>query len=374
MGRLRLRRIDSIGGLRDVAAAWDRLWQRSAVSMPTVRAELVAQWLEHFAGRAAWQALVVESDGEPVAALPVAGRRFRGVLPVGDLTWNYWSPNAELLLDPGADVPAVVDLLAGAIDELPWPLLCLEMVPFEQPYWQALLGALTRRGLATELRPGYRIGQVEIGGRYEDYQARWSKNHRRTVLKDARRLERAGPVELKVESDLTPEEVDDRLRRAFEIEDRSWKRGGGRPVLRVPGMFEFYCRQARQLAAWGYLRLSFLECRGEPIAFEMGWTAKGVYHSFKVSYDESYRRYGPGHLLRMHLIRSFYDGPGPEVVDFQGPLSEALANWSTRSYPIGRLVIAPRRLGSRTLLAAYRGAASVVRRFRVAAGTLADRA
>ena len=46
VGRLRLRRIDSIGGLRDVAAAWDRLWQRSAVSMPTVRAELVAQWLE----------------------------------------------------------------------------------------------------------------------------------------------------------------------------------------------------------------------------------------------------------------------------------------------------------------------------------------
>ena len=368
MARLRLRQFDSIRQLRDAAAAWDRLWLRSEVSLPTARAELVAQWLEHFAPRARWRALVVEDGQEPVAALPLVGRRVRGLLPAGDLTSNYWSPNGELLLDPAADAEAVLDLLAAALEPLPWPLLWLDLVPYEKPYWQALIGALHRRGLATEVRLHYRIGQVEINGDFEDYRAGWPKNHRRNVRKDSQRLERAGAVELKLYSEFTPDEVDRRLRRAFQIEDSSWKNGAGRPVFRTPGMFEFYRRQARQLAEWGSLRLAFLEHQGEPIAFELGWTAKEVYHSFKVSYKESYRQYGPGHLLRLHLIRSLHGRPGPGLVDFQGPLSEALACWSTRSYPIGRLVVAPRRLAGRALLAGYRTVVPMIRRFR-AAGT-----
>jgi CelD/BcsL family acetyltransferase involved in cellulose biosynthesis len=96
----------------------------------------------------------------------------------------------------------------------------------------------------------------------------------------------------------------------------------------------------------------------------MGWTAKGVYHSFKVGYDQSYRRVGPGHLLRKHLIETLFDDPQTRLIDFQGPVTQALASWSTRSYAIGRVVVAPRRLPSRVLLTGYRTLATAVRRFR----------
>jgi CelD/BcsL family acetyltransferase involved in cellulose biosynthesis len=132
-------------------------------------------------------------------------------------------------------------------------------------------------------------------------------------------------------------------------------------------MFDFYRRQAEQLAAWGHLRVTLLEQCGRPIACELGWVAKGVYHSFKVAYDQAFREYGPGHLLRMLLTEEFCRRSDAKVIDFQGPMTKALASWSTKSYPIGRLVIAPKRLGSRLLLAGYRAAASVTRRLRRAA-------
>ena len=361
---LQVRQFDCVQQIRDAAPAWDRLWQRSEVSLPTVRAELVAQWLEHFAPRAALRVLVVEEDGEMVAALPLVGRRHRRVLPVGDLTGNVWSYNGELLLDPAVDPAPVLDLLADAWTGLPWPLVWLDMVPAAAGRWHALLEAFSRRGLAADIHQRYRIGQVQLEGDFAQYEAARSKNLRRQVRKDWRRLERDGAVDVTIHSQLTPDEVDACLRQAFEIEDHSWKGESGQTVLSTPGIFQFYRREARQLAQWGYLRVAFLRHRGEPIAFEVGWTAKGVYHSFKVGYDERYAQCSPGHLLRSELIRAFWDRPGQTLIDFQGPVTEALARWSTRFYPISRVVIAPRRPGSRALLAGYRLAAPVVRRLR----------
>jgi len=373
VSQLELWQIDSVDQLRRLAPAWDRLWERSEVTLPTARAELVAQWVEHFGAGRALRVLVVEEGGDLVAALPLAGRRTHRVLPVGDVTWNYWSPNGELLVDPEADVPAVLDLLVAGLEQAPWPLLWLDLTPFETPRWQALLGALARRGLPADVHLRYRIGQAEVDGDFETYFAQRSRAHRQGVRKSLRRLERSGPVELAAFCDFTPEEVDRRLREALVIEDRSWKHAPGRTVLSTRGMFEFYRRQARQLAEWGYLRLAFLEHRGKPIAFELGWTAKGVYHCFKVGYDPQCRGSSPGHVLRMLLLQAFAKQPGHLVVDFQGPLTEAVARWSTGSYPIGRLVIAPRRLAGRVLMTGYRALAPVIRRLRAASGgTRAD--
>lgn len=364
LGQLVLEQLDSARQIRREAQAWDALWRRSDVTLPTTRANLVALWLDCFAPKAPFRALVVRQQGRLVAALPLAERRYRRIVPVGDLTGNCWSPNGEFLIDPEVDAPAVVQLLAGALDRLPWPLVWLEMVPFQTERWQALLRALIDRGFVVDLHPRYRIGQVELSGSVRDYEASRSKNLRRSLRKDLQRLEADGPVAWKHYPKLAPQEVEEPLRRAFEIDRRSWKQAAGGAVLDTPGIFEFYRRQARQLAEWGYLGMAFLEHRGRPIAFEMGWTAKGVYHSFKVGYDQSYRRVGPGHLLRKHLIETLFDDPQTRLIDFQGPVTQALASWSTRSYAIGRVVVAPRRLPSRVLLTGYRTLATAVRRFR----------
>ena len=362
---LQLKTLTSIGEIRALAAAWDRLWQRSDVSLPTARAELAAQWLEHFAPDAAIRVLAVERNGELAAVLPLVAWRYRGVLNVGGLTGNVWSFNGEFLVDSGADEAAISDLLARAMAELvPWPLVWFAMIPIEAPRWQRLLAAIQRQGCLTDVHPRYRIGLAQLDGDFTRFEAQRSKNLRRELGKGMRRLEREGPVEVKIHAPQEPAEVETLLRRAFDVERQSWREESGETVLDVPGRFEFFLRQARQLAAWGYLRLAFLEPRGAPIGFELGWTAKGVYHSMKVGYLSTYRRFGPGHLLRREVLRAVAEESSGILVDFQGPTTDAIRQWSTSSYPIARLIIAPHALGGRVLLAAYKGVAPLVRRLR----------
>jgi CelD/BcsL family acetyltransferase involved in cellulose biosynthesis len=360
---LRLLELTTIDALGDLAPAWDRLWERSEVTIPTARAELVALWLEHFAPKGKARVLAVEDGGELVAALPLIGRKIGRLVSAGDVTWNYWSPNGELLVDPTAD-EAAMDLLVDGLGGLPWPLLWLEMVPLEHSSWKAFLAAIKRRGLALDVHRRYEIPVVQLDGCWEDYLAGRSKNLRRSMRKDARQLEEQGDVELQLCADFTPEDVASHLRRAFEIERRSWKGRGGSTVLNVPGMFDFYCRQAERLAAWGCLRLALLCHRGEPIAFDLGWVAKGVYHSFKVSYDERYRHVAPGQLLRARLIETLFAAGDIRTIDFQGPATDALASWSNSSYPIGRIVVGLGGARSRALFAGYKTLSPFVRRLR----------
>ena len=364
MGKLEIQRLDSIGEIRRRAAAWDRLWQRSEVSLPTARAELTAQWIEHFAASASFCVLAVEQDGDLVGLLPLAGRKLRRVLPVADLTGNYWSFNGELLLDPQADSAAICDRLAEAVASLPWPLLWIEMIPFQRPYWQAMRAALVRRKLAVDVHARYRIGQVDLRGSFADYEKGLSQNLRRSLRKDLHRLQREGPSGFCLKSEFTADEVSAALATVFQIEAGSWKQAAGGCVRSVAGLQDYYVRQCRQLAEWGFLRLASLEHRGHPIAFELGWTAKRIFHSIRVGYDQAYRSYGPGHLLRGWLIARLFQEGDVETIDFQGPMTGALAQWSTSTYQVGRLLAVPSRLSSRALWLAYRTLTPLLRRLR----------
>jgi CelD/BcsL family acetyltransferase involved in cellulose biosynthesis len=358
-----LEELDSLDALRQIAPAWDRLWARSPVRIPTARAELVAQWVEHFSKEKPFRALIVRRGEELLAAMPLVDHRPKGLFRAAGLTGNVWSPNGELLLDPQAD-PSVLDLLVAAIDAGPWLLVWLEMVPIETPHWQSLLAALARHGLAVDVHPRYAIGELEIRGGFGEYLPQRFPRMSQGMRKALRRQEREGGLELKVYSRFAPADIEPLLREAFEIERRGWKGEARSAVLSTPRMFEFYLRQARQLAAWDSLRLAFLHHPSGPIAFELGWTAKGVYHCYKVGYDKDFRALRPGHILRKLVIESLFRQPDVHLVDFQGPISEAVAAWSTRSYGIARVVIAPRRLSSRAMMTAYRRLASITRRLR----------
>lgn len=356
--------LNSPDQLRARAAAWDRLWEASDVTMPTARAELAALWSGQFASSSELTAVCVEEKGEMLAALPLIGRPVAGPLHVGDLTSNFWSANGDFLLHLSVGGEEQVDAVTSTLDQLSWPLLWLEAVPYRTARWRYLLESLERRGHTYDVRYRYLIGQVEIGDDFERYLSERSKQFARTLRKRLRRLEATGPVELEVCPQLVGDELDRLLREAFEIERRGWKGDAGTAVLDAPGVFDFYLRQARQLAVWNQFFLVFLVHRGKRIAFEMGWAAKGVYHSFKVGYDAEYQAFGPGHLLRLLLIKRFHEEPGWRLVDFQGPMTEALAAWSTRTYEIGRLLIAPKRIASRVLLTGVQLAGATVRRLR----------
>lgn len=342
---LHLVHLRSIAGLRAAAPLWDDLWHRSEVVVPTARAETIAQWLERFAPAAPFHGLAVEQNGNFVAALPLVARRGR-FSPLAGLPTNHWGLCGDLLLDRKTDLEAVLRLLDG-INGLAWPLLWLKPVPYESDRWRALLAAARQRGIGTLTSHIDRVGQIAVRATWSEYQSLWSGNHRRQLRKARKRAELAGDLTLDVHRRFAAGELKRLLHLGCEVEDLSWKGEAGTSILRSPGMFDWYLRQARQLDEWGQLQLTFLRHRGQPIAFEYGYWAKGVYYSAKVGYDPAHAHFSPGQLLRAMLFERFHADGETTLVDFWGPLTEATAKWCTRSYAVGRIALAPDRPLSR---------------------------
>jgi CelD/BcsL family acetyltransferase involved in cellulose biosynthesis len=368
-------RFQSVAALRGAAEDWNDLWQRTAGALPTGRAELIADWLEQFAPQAKFVALAVEQDGQLIAGLPLVQRRALKFSKAGSLPSNSHCWAGQLLVDHTANARGALAAMLLEIRRLPWPLLWFDMAPLESETWRQFLAALDDHGFSHAQHERFSIGTIQIVEQFhrdwEAYEAAWSGNHRRHLRKALRRAESEGGVELELVRPTSASGLESLLREGFEVEHRSWKGAAGSSVLADSGMWQFYLRQAAELARSGELELVFLRHAGRAIAFEYGWSLHGMYYTPKVGFDSEYSRFSPGQLLRYLLLKGAFSRPDRVAVDFLGPLSEATAKWTTRTYPISRLVVATGKVG-RLQLWSYQKLAGALRTIRGRKDTAVD--
>jgi CelD/BcsL family acetyltransferase involved in cellulose biosynthesis len=360
VARLIVRRFESVAELRRFEAAWDDLWLRSQATLPTSRAALVALWCDHFQKDRPFAAVAVEHDGQLVAALPLVQRKHKRCW-VTSLPANQWTPGGDLLLEPSADPLIMLTLLEEA-RRLSWPLWWIDALPAQAPRWQSLLAACAEKGASYSLRRRYEIDLVAIDASWTAYLASRSKNHRHELRRKMRIAQEQGGAALQTYDDLGPAHLEPLLRQCFELERSGWKGSTGGAVLDVPAVWDFYVRQARQLAAWGEFRLVTLQVSGQSVAFEYGWLAKGVYCTPKVGYDERQAAMSPGQLLRRLLFERLYATREAVAVDFLGPASAATTRWATHRYEIARLLVAFEGAVSRGIVASDRHVWPLLRR------------
>jgi len=364
MSRYSTRILTSADHLRHFADTWDDLWYRSVAAPPTLRAALLAHHLEQFAPRArSWCAVIERADGTAVAALPIVESR-RALVACGTMPNNQWSGSGDLLLDESADVDSVCDCLTAAMRHAPWPLFWLEWIPYQSTRWQSLLAAVDRQGGRWETKHSFDVGLVPTAGRWEEYQASWSKNHRRKLKRFEKQLTEIGEVSFEIHDCFNGEEVEQLLREAFEVEDRSWKGEQGTSILQSDGMWDFYLAQAKQLAAWHQLLISLLRVDGRPIASEYGFFAKGVHFACKVGFDGDFQKQSPGNILQARSLERAFGAPAVNAIDFMGPVGQSCESWLPERYAIGKALIAPGRVVGRAMLGAYRHVWPTVKRLR----------
>jgi CelD/BcsL family acetyltransferase involved in cellulose biosynthesis len=343
--------LESLTALRAASAAWDDLWQRSDVTAPTARAELVAQWVEQFAPGAPFCALVVERAGVWYAALPLVRRRLLHMVRAGQAPTNGWVPGARLLLDPASDVPRVLDTLALGLKQLDWDLLWLDHVPLENDTWRALAAAIGRAGIPCGRLDRYAVARLDVDHDWPGYTRRLPGDMRREIGRSVRRLQEQGPLRLDVQTAFTPATLETCLRRGFAVEHQGWKGRAGSSVI-AAGLLEFFLRQSQPLAHWGNLHLATLECGDQAVAFSYGMVAKGVYHGCKIGYHADYARFGPGQLLIYRLAERLWQDPSVKAFDFTGELTAAEQRWQPTTYRVGRLVAGlGRPMGTMTVYA-----------------------
>ncbi len=369
MSTSRVVRIESISALREAAPAWDDLWQRSEITSPLLRAEMVAQWVEHFAPRSGFHALAVEEEGCYLAALPLVRCFHCPGFTVGGTTTNDWSPNGDLLLDRHVDADAPLDTLVTALRLSPWQFMWFKNVPLATTRWLGFRAAMDRAAMRYEAHEQTPVGLIELGKDWDAFERSLSGNRRRNMRRCTRRLGERGTTAVDVLTDLPATEVRPRLYAAFEIEDLSWKGEAGSSVLRSEGLFDFYARQAEQLAAWRQLELAFLHCGDRPVSFVYGYVSKGVSHWHKIGYAPELGCCTPGQLLQWELLHRYHGSLPRRAVDTLGPLTHAIAGWKPQPYPVGRLTVALRGIISPLLLRTCEQGAALRRRWRHAKRT-----
>jgi CelD/BcsL family acetyltransferase involved in cellulose biosynthesis len=357
-------RLGSREALRASAEPWDDLWRRSHVTVPTARAELVAQWVECFQPQAAFEAIVLCRRSQFLAALPLVSCRRGGWIESWDLPGNEWSPAGALLLDPQADPDQIAQRLVAEMARLPTALFWFDAVGVDDPGWPSLLAAANRADFETDVFHRWDSGWIDVCREEAFPAAGCAKNFRKKTRKAIRELSAAGALQLRVERPRDDSEARDLLADAWQIEHAGWKGRAGTSVRSRREIRRFYEQQACQLARWGQLTLAFLDLDDVPIAFEYAWWAKSVHHAMKVGYQERFARYSPGQVLVHQLLERFRESGECESVDVIGILDDAIGCWRPRRRRLARLLLAPRGWLNRSVVVASRRLLPPVRSWR----------
>jgi len=126
-------------------------------------------------------------------------------------------------------------------------------------------------------------------------QRKFRANLRRT----RKELDDLGSVSFQHRSSADPEA----LARFFQLEASGWKGREGTAIACDPARRLFFELVATAASRDGYFSLDFLELNGKPIAGHFSLVWNGRYQLLKAAYDESYSRFGPGHLIVLEALR-----------------------------------------------------------------------
>jgi len=355
--QVRIRRFRSSDELRSGAESWNRLWEASATSIPSVRVEPIALWCDAFLGADALDAWLLEVNDRPVAALPLVKGKVKRVYSARWLPTNPLLAYADFLLDGGLvdPAPAIGQLLEAILrDSAGATLLWLENVAYLRHPWPLFLNCARQMGFSMSIRHSHTVGHTVLAEDWQSFERRMKKRYRQNLRRHKRRIQEAhGELSLERLDVSSPSAAREATRRMFEVEARSWKAKSGTAVLQDPVALNYYQRLAEALAETGDLAVYLLRVGARPIASAYALNSKGTCHLVKLGCDDSFRKFGPGQLLIYELMQAAHACPHTREIDFFGELSDYQKCWVNRAEPVGRVVIARRGLKLRAFFEFY---------------------
>ncbi|TDH34857.1 GNAT family N-acetyltransferase [Pseudohoeflea suaedae] len=132
-----------------------------------------------------------------------------------------------------------------------------------------------------------------------------SKNHRREMRRQWRKLEEVGTLEYVVARQ--PDEIRYHLEEFLTLEDSGWK-GKARSAMISDRYRAAFAREAiNGLATNDAVRIHSLVLNGEAIASMIVFITSGEAYTWKTAYNEEYARFSPGKLLMDRLTEWHLD-------------------------------------------------------------------
>jgi CelD/BcsL family acetyltransferase involved in cellulose biosynthesis len=345
--------------------AWRALSDNALEPNPFADPDLVLPAHRWLAEQVRLSVAAVECQGELRFALPVTHLRTLNMLPVRAVaTWvhPYCYLGTPLVSrhEPEAAWGEALDLLSNAA---PWA--GLSQVGADGPVTRSLSATLgecetdvstMRRTTRPVLRRRPDVAYVPpVSGRHASNLRRLRRRLAEDLAGEVVCVDRASPG---------PE-----LQRAIDgflrMELCGWKgRDGGAMACR-PEHAEFFRQVCRQFAVAGRLQMWTLEVGARPVAYQCNLLAGRSVFGFKMTFDETLRRYKPGLQLMVDTIDGFHVTAGLDMIDSCTGNDQALAHevFADRRDLVD-LLIPSRGVLGRAVVRALPPAAAIYRRAR----------
>jgi CelD/BcsL family acetyltransferase involved in cellulose biosynthesis len=308
--------VEIVSELESVAEEWEQLAD-SAACPPFLRPGWFQAWLDAFGGGVP-QLVCVRRSGALVGVLPMRLQRGR-LRPIA----NVHTPQFGLV---AADDAARAELLDAAFQHRSGRVE-LDLLDVDSAWVDSAAAMARARGRAVLAREAVRSPVIELRGDFDSYLERLSRNRRKGLRRQRRRLEELGELRLDIVHD--GRNLDGHLEELFRIEASGWKGRRGTAIASAADTHAFYTRVAHWAADRGWLRLGFLRLGDRAIACDYSLQCDGVWYSLKAGYDEELGHCGPGAvMLQLELERCFEHGL--ERFELLGDADPFKLSWTDR--------------------------------------------
>lgn len=295
-----------------------------------------------------------------VGLFPLHRGSYRG-LPVAQV--SLWEHMHCFLTTPLVARDAVAPALEAFLEYLAGERASLiewGVLGADGPIYEALCGCLERRGLPFHETRSFERAVLERAESAAQFlEANLKKSRRKSLRRNRRKLEEEGAVgtrRLGVDEDPLPW-----IEAFLAIEASGWKGREGTALQQSPEQRRFFVAAALELARHGKLAMLGLTLDDRFIAMQCNFRTagdSGGSFSFKMAYDETFARFGPGTLTETFNIELFHDDPVARwedsccsdsgavveefwqgrrrIVSLQAATSRGVRGWIARGVPLVR--------------------------------------
>jgi len=361
MSPVRVHEVHSVEELAGHRAAWDALALAGPEQLPMLSYAWVATFLEHrLAPGQAWRCLFAYVGDELVGVLPVVRVRDRAPGSRWQAPLDAHTRTGHALVAAGA-CPAALSAMLRRLRELEPHYLWVRFsgVRAGSPVLSGADPAVASTVTVSAARGSGSV--VPTTGTVEEFEAGLGTNFRRNLRKARNRAERDHDVGFGFHTG-PDAAADGLLRRFLDLEATGWKGAAGTAISCSPRLVDFYAALTRRLSDRGWLEWHFLELDGVPVAGHLAVRFGRSVGLFKIGYDETYARLGPGNLLFHRTVTRACADPGVDEVNCVTDMAWH-DNWPMVKAPYSDMVVTPRwLLASASALVEVRAPAAVVRR------------
>lgn len=319
-----------------LAGEWRRLADHAAEDNAFFHPDFALAAALHL-GEAPRFAAVRDGAGRLVALSPVVQSRLGRIAPALR-TWSHdYAPLGVPLVDPkglGATVAALLEGTAGRAS------LIAADLPLDGPVAAAFVAAARASRRPVDIVGAHvRAALIRPPGG-TDCRTRLPSRRRKEYARQMRRLAELGPV--KVETTIDRDGVSARFEEFLMLEAAGWKGRAGTALAATAATAAFAREIVFERSQSGAVRIDSIRVGAHAVAMLVSFVAGATAYTWKIAYDEAYRRFSPGAQLMLEAPRGLFSDPRVERIDSCAAADHPMIDhlWKDR-LDVGTLVIGP---------------------------------